>query len=211
MTTFEEELVDAYYNLKGYFTARNLSYSASKKRRGGKGRGEIDLLAVKVNNRIVEDAIHVEVGVSIKSAFPFINRSKKNVDEPSKLIKKFFISDSPYLVRQYIGKTPYRLQQISSRFDGKSAQKLHERLKELGGKNIRIIQNGDVINLKMRYEGKEKFIEIVTFQKILEDLIEIFTKKDLLKKHFQDNRLRGIQYLVKGINNSRMTAKPSQL
>ena len=46
MTTYEEDLVDVYYNLNNYFTIRNIPFSSIGKNKGGKGRGEIDILAV---------------------------------------------------------------------------------------------------------------------------------------------------------------------
>ena len=50
MTTYEEDIIDIYYNLMGYFTIKNIPFSAVEKRAGGKGRGEIDVLAIKIKN-----------------------------------------------------------------------------------------------------------------------------------------------------------------
>ncbi len=57
MTTYEEDVVDIYYNLKNFFTMKNIAFSAIEKRKGGKGRGEMDLLAIKVNKGRFDEAI----------------------------------------------------------------------------------------------------------------------------------------------------------
>ena len=76
MATFEEDVVKAYYNLNNYFTIENVPFHAKEKRTGGKGRGEIDLIAIKINkdNGRLEEAIHVEVTSSIDAKFPFISK-----------------------------------------------------------------------------------------------------------------------------------------
>ncbi|MEM4521373.1 MAG: hypothetical protein QXF23_06600 [Candidatus Bathyarchaeia archaeon] len=90
MARFEEEIVERYYNVMGYLTIKHVPYSSPIKRAGGKGRGEIDLLAVKLGDKgTVEDRIWCEISVSITSHFPFISE-KPNVNEVSKLVKKFF-------------------------------------------------------------------------------------------------------------------------
>ena len=35
MSTFEEDLVDVYYNLNNYFTIRNIPFSSVNKNKGG--------------------------------------------------------------------------------------------------------------------------------------------------------------------------------
>ena len=55
MTTFEEDVVDVYYNLNRYFTIKNIPFASIEKKRGGKGRGEIDLIAIKAEeNKIID-------------------------------------------------------------------------------------------------------------------------------------------------------------
>ena len=49
MTTFEEDVVEIYYNLNDFFTIKNIPFSAVETRKGGAGRGEIDILAKKGN------------------------------------------------------------------------------------------------------------------------------------------------------------------
>ncbi|MDH7508588.1 MAG: hypothetical protein QHH00_04225 [Methanomassiliicoccales archaeon] len=46
MIRFEEEVAERWYAIRGYLTARNVIYGAPKKSKGGKGRGEIDILAL---------------------------------------------------------------------------------------------------------------------------------------------------------------------
>jgi hypothetical protein len=71
MPKFEEEAVNCWYALRGYLTARNIVYTSPAKRPGGKGRGEIDLLALKVDAEgKPEDRVRVEVSVSITEGFP---------------------------------------------------------------------------------------------------------------------------------------------
>jgi hypothetical protein len=103
MATFEEQIVKSYYNLKNYFTLENIPFSAAEKRKGGKGRGEIDLIAIKIgrNNGKVEEAIHFEVSASIKSKFPF-KSEKQSYDEVHKLLKKSLLATSMISLKNFM-------------------------------------------------------------------------------------------------------------
>jgi len=199
MTTFEEDTVECYYNLKDYFTIKNIPFSATQKRPGGRGRGEIDLLAVEVGNGgRVNDAVHVEVNVSVSSSFPFVSK-KKDVDEVWKLLKKFFISDADAKISKLLKGLEWRCQLISSDFDSKSRERLEKRLKELGAEvrfSSKDISQG-LMKTRIQFNNKVKEIEIIPFSEILTRLKDIFKRKKLMKKSFQDSRLRAIQHLIK--------------
>ena len=199
MTTFEEDVVECYYNLKGYLTVKNVCFSAVEKRPGGKGRGEIDLLAVLIGKEgKIKDAVHIEVAVSLTSQFPFISRRNRNYDEVWRLLKKFFMSDADEKIKEYFKSSKWRSQLISSDFDSEKAfSKLSRRLKELGAEHEILTSEADKIEVRVRFNDKEKQIEIRPFSKILSELKEIFQEQNLSEKSFQDPRLRGIQYLAK--------------
>lgn len=200
MTTFEESVVECYYNLKGYFTIKNIQFSAIEKRRGGKGRGEIDLLAVKIGkNGKVDDAMRVEISVSVSSTFPFISKKRINVDEVWRLLKKFFISDADVKIKEYLKDLEWRNQLISSDFDAKTKERLKTRLEELGAKVEALTQSNGSLKLKIRFEDKVKEIEIVPFPDIWKKLRQIFKEQKLLKKNFQDQVMRGIQHFVRNL------------
>ena len=133
MTTYEEEIVDIFYNLQGYFTILNIPFSASEKRKGGKGRGEIDVLAIKISEGKVVDAVHSEVSVSLTAKFPFTAKTHPNQDESFRLIKKFFNNDSETKIKEYIGETQFRRIVISSDFDKNSVERLKKRIPGFSG------------------------------------------------------------------------------
>ena len=204
MTRFEEDAVECYYNLKGYLTIKNIQFPAVKKRPGGKGRGEIDLLAVKVGSRgKVRDAVWAEIGVSVSSRFPFISRTRPgSVDEVRKLLKKFFESDAEHKIKILLKDLKYDCRFVSSEFSSKTKDNLENRIAELGARVVSLSENRDTINIKIRFKNLEKNnierdIEIVPFSEILRRLGAIFDKEGLMTRDFQDPRLRGIQYLVK--------------
>lgn len=193
MTTYEEDVVDIYYTLNRYFTIKNISFPPTEKRPGGKGRGEIDLLAIKVgdDNRI-EDAVHVEVSVSVTDSFPFPKEATRRL-----IVYKFFETDCEPAIGEYLKNTNYRLQVITSDFDKKIREKLLKIFGGFGIKDVEIEQINDKINIAINYKNKRKTIEIIPFSKILKDVISLFDEQDLLEKNFQDIRMRGLQYLVK--------------
>lgn len=194
MTTFEEDLMEVYYNLKGYFTIKNIPFSPIKKRAGGKGRGEIDLLAVKINTNKMIDAVHIEVGVSVTSSFPFKSNTRPNLDESGKLIKKFLTNDSEHKIREYLGNSRYRCQFISSKFSSKIEERLKERLTHFGAKVIMIKRSDNKILVRINKSGKGRDIEIIPFQEILKEMASMFKDEKLKDKNFQDSRLRAIQH-----------------
>ena len=116
MTTFEEDMVDVYYNLQGYFTMKNIPFSAIEKRIGGEGRGEIDVLAVRIEDEKIKDLVHVEVGVSVTSPFPFTSTTKPKTDESLKLLRKFFRNDSEHKIKEIFGNSKFRSVIVSSEF-----------------------------------------------------------------------------------------------
>ena len=90
MARFEEEVVERWYALQGCLTAKNVGYPSPARRPGGKGRGEINLLAVRLGKGgKVEDRVLVEVSVSVTTDFPFISRSKPEYDDARRILKKF--------------------------------------------------------------------------------------------------------------------------
>lgn len=196
MTTYEEDIVDICYNLKGYFTIMNIPFSAVEKRDGGKGRGEIDVLAIRIHDNQVKEAIHIEVSVSVSSKFPSKSKTQPKTDETGKLIKKFFTNDSGHKIREIIGDTEYKRVLISSEFDSKSLDRIKERMPDFGGEILRISDKDGRINLRLKYKDKSLDIEIIPFSQVLSETKELFIKKGLAKANFQDGRYRAIQYLI---------------
>jgi len=197
MTTYEEDIADIYYNLQGYFTVMNIPFRPKEKREGGKGRGEIDLLAIKINDNKVLDAVHVEVGVSLTSAFPFVSKSRPKIDECNKIISKFFSNDSEYKIKELIGNTDFRRVMITSSFAKNCLDKLKKRIPDFGGKILEISkEESDKINLKIEHNGKILKLEIVAFPRILKETKRLFKEKGLEKKNFQDTRYRAIHYMI---------------
>jgi len=170
MATFEEQAVKSYYNLKGYFTIENISFPSKEKKKGGRNRGEIDLIAIKIdrNSGKVKEAIHIEVSPSLTENFPFI--SDNQADEVRKLLKKFFISDSDFKLKEFY-EEDYKFQFVSGRFGKDAEERLKRRLEELGAEVLDIRMEGESILVKVRYEGKTKEIRIVQFTNILKELI----------------------------------------
>jgi len=199
MTTYEEDIIDIYYNLMGYFTIKNIPFSAVEKRAGGKGRGEIDVLAIKIKNNKSVDAVHIEVGVSLTSAFPFTSRSKPEIDESNKLLKKFFKNDAEHKIRDLIGKTKCRKVTVCGKFDKKSANRLKRRIPAFDGKILNLKEKDNRIFLKLKYKEKVSDIEIIPFYIILAEVKRLFKEKGLENKNFQDPRYRAIQYLINSV------------
>jgi len=191
MATFEEDVVKAYYNLNNYFTIENVPFHAKEKRTGGKGRGEIDLIAIKINkdNGRLEEAIHVEVTASIDAKFPFISK-KGGADEVYKLLRKFFKSDADSkLAEYYSGK--YKYQFITSPFAKDVSDKLKKRLKDFKAKIIDYKMNGEAILITIKYNGKIKQIEIIPFTVILKRFIDLMQDR---KEYFSKITIRAMQW-----------------
>jgi hypothetical protein len=191
MATFEEDVVKAYYNLNNYFTIENVPFRAKEKRAGGKGKGEIDLIAIKINkdNGRLEEAIHVEVTASIDAKFPFISK-KGGADEVYKLLKKFFINDvDRKLAEYYSGK--YKYQFITSPFAKDISDKLKKRLKDFKAKIIDYKMNDEAILLTIKYNGKIKQIEIIPFTVILKRFLDLIQDR---KEYFSKITIRAMQW-----------------
>jgi hypothetical protein len=193
MAAFEEQIVKSYYNLKNYFTLENIPFSATEKRKGGKGRGEIDLIAIKIgrNNGKVEEAIHIEVSASITSKFPFKSK-KQGVDEVHKLLKKFFISVDDKLKEFYAGN--YKFQFITSVFNDDIENRLKDRLKHWGADVQSVKREGESLLVKLKYNGKLKEIKITPFTDILKELVKLTKNKT---DYFSISTVRATQWLNK--------------
>jgi len=194
MATFEEQIVKSYYNLKNYFTLENIPFSAAEKRKGGKGRGEIDLIAIKIdeNNGKVEEAIHVEVSASIKSKFPF-KSEKQSYDEVHKLLKKFFINDVDDKLKEFYAGN-YKFQFITSIFNDDIEKRLKDRLKHWGADVQSIKREGESILVKLKYNGKLKEIKITQFTDILKELVTLTKNRT---EYFSISTVRAMQWLNK--------------
>jgi hypothetical protein len=198
MATFEEQIVKSYYNLKNYFTLENIPFSAAEKRKGGKGRGEIDLIAIKIgrNNGKVEEAIHVEVSASIKSKFPF-KSEKQSYDEVHKLLKKFFISDVDDKLKEFYAGN-YKFQFITSIFNDDIENRLKDRLKHWGA-DVQSIKRekqkeGESLLVNLRYNGKLKEIKITPFTDVLKELVTLTKNRT---EYFSISTVRAMQWLNK--------------
>ena len=192
MTTFEEDLVDVYYNLNNYFTIRNIPFSSIEKNKGGKGRGEIDILAVLIKNGRFMNCSHIEVSVSVTSKFPYN-------DTPEYMIKKFFSGGAEKEITDIIGNVNYFSVFITSDFRKNAKELLCQILLEKVGVEVVSIAstgatNYNTIILEMKYQGKIKKILIQTFTHIFFQLLKKFQEKEYIYKNFQDSRLRSIQH-----------------
>jgi hypothetical protein len=210
MARFEEEIVERWYVIRGYLIVKNISYSSPAKRAGGKGRGEIDLLAVKLDGKGVKDRVRCEVSVSITQPFPFISKTRPNVDEVYRLVKKFFSKGAHFKTVEYLGSPMYRCELVSGELANNYEELLRENLPRFGAKLLNVkpdISEGRVkrVNIKVEYKPVDqdieiegvREIEIIPFQTVMQELREEFEKKDLTKKDFPDPIMRSIQYLIK--------------
>jgi len=196
MSTYEEDIADMYYNLNDYFTIMNIPFSAIEKRIGGLGSGEIDVLAVKVKNNKFLDAVHAEVSVSISEKFPFrSDKGNKGADDCYKILKKFFLSDGEYKIKEILGKTKYKRVAITSTFKKDCLEKIKERMPYWGAKVINHSQAKGKIKLKINYKSKTLDIELIPFEILLQETMRLFKSKGLIGKNFQDKRYRAINYL----------------
>lgn len=197
MSTFEEQVVKSYYNLKGYFTIENIPFRASKKTKGGKGRGEIDLIAIKINknNGRVEEAIHVEVSASITEGFPFKSNEQKS-DDVEKIINKFFTSGVDNKLKEfYDGNYEYHF--ITGFFKKDVKSKLEEILKykckHHNCKSKILDNNEESISVEISYNGKTKKI-IIPFVVIIDELLKMMKNRT---EHFLVPTLRAFQWINK--------------
>ncbi len=196
MTTFEEDMVDVYYNLRGYFTMKNIPFSAIEKRPGGKGRGEIDILAIRVTDDKIKDIVHAEVGVSVTSPFPFVSTARPGIDECNKMLRKFFRNDSEHKIREIFGGSNFRRVIVSSTFSKNAVDKLKKRIVDFGAEIKKVEEKEGEIFITIEDSGKTLEIEILPFNKIMKTLKKTFKESGLEMKNFQDPRYRMIQYMV---------------
>ncbi len=204
MARFEEEVVDRWYVIRGYLTARNITYKSPVRRPGGRGRGEIDLLAVKLGDEGVEDCVRVEVSVSVTSKFPFTSVKHPHIDEVRKLVKRFFSRGAHEKAVEYFGSREYRNQLVVGEFAKNWREKIERRLPP----NAKLIDARPTelgTEVKIEYEpddpgievGGVREIEIVRFNTVLEDLRRIFEQKGLTERDFADPFMRSIQHILK--------------
>lgn len=192
MTTFEEDLVDVYYNLNNYFTMRNIPFASVNKNKGGKGRGEIDILAILIQEGKFVNCSHIEVSVNVTTKFPY-NYT------PEYIIKKFFSGGAEKKITEIIGNVDYFSILVTSDFSKKAKDLLRKRLSEKEG--VKVVSmastgatNYNTIILKMKYQDKIKKVLIQTFTHIFFQLLKKFQEKGYIYKNFQDSRLRSIQH-----------------
>jgi len=207
---FEEDIVERWYILNGYLTARNIMYTSPRKKPGGKGRGEIDLLAVKLENGTIKDSVWCEVSVSVSAKFPFISRKRENIDDIKRLIiKKFFSKGAEDKVTEYLGGKNYRLELITSCFKENVTEILKDNLPRFNARLIRatrcnVNSSPECLEIEVEYNpsdpeievGGRKVIRIIPFQLVLNNLISMFkNREDFMKKNFTDPTMRAIQWL----------------
>jgi hypothetical protein len=199
MATYEEELVKAYYNLENYFTIENIPFKSKEKKKGGKGRGEIDLLGIKIDKDSgrVEDAICVEVSTSITDKFPF--QKDVNTCGVNKILKKFFESDIDEKLKDYYSPDKFNFIFVTSSFKKNVYEELEERLKskveefEILNKEERSSEL-DPISVRIKHNGKNKIVNIIPITWFIEELKKIMKEKT---DYFPTHVLRAIQWFEK--------------
>jgi molybdopterin converting factor small subunit len=138
-----------------------VGYRSPAKKKGGKGRGEMDLLACKLGEKgRINDCARIEVGVSVTGNFPWVDRKQVGGDDAGRLLKKFFSKGADLKAREYFGSFRYRNQTISSEFANNAKDVLKGRLEELGAKVVKIEKKESKIVAKIAYEPKDEDIEL---------------------------------------------------
>ncbi|HLD07258.1 MAG TPA: hypothetical protein VJC16_07065, partial [Candidatus Nanoarchaeia archaeon] len=132
MTTFEEDVVEIYYNLNDFFTIKNIPFSAVETRKGGAGRGEIDILAIHVKDKNFKNCSHIEASFSMTDGFPHVNSGKT-------IIRKFFSNDSEAKIKEIVGNTPYSCIMITSDFKRDTKERLKNKIIKGGGKVLNLV------------------------------------------------------------------------
>lgn len=201
--TFEEDIVERWYNARGYFTIRNIGYPSPAKRPGGKGRGEIDLLAVKMEHNKIQDKIWCEIGVSVSSKFPFISKTKNDSDEVYKLVKKFFSKGGCNVAFEHFG-SEYRCQNVTSSFANNIKDILEKRLPSFKAELIDFHKTELGAEVRIKFEpedpgikeGGVKTIELIEFPKVLDNFKRIFKEKGWMKRNFIDPTMRTFQWFL---------------
>jgi len=203
--TFEEDIVERWYNARGYFTIRNIGYPSPVKRPGGKGRGEIDLLAVKMEHNKIQDKIWCEISVSVSSKFPFISKKEDDpsADEVYRLVKKFFSKGGCNVAIEHF-ESDYRCQNVTSSFANNIKDLLEDRLPSFKAKLIDFHETELGAEVRIKFEPEDpgieesgvKTIELIEFPKVLEDFKRIFKEKGWRKKSFIDPTMRALQWFL---------------
>ncbi len=200
MTTFEEDVLECYYISLGYLTLKNHIFSASKKRDGGEGRGEIDLLAVKLNqDSEIEDVAVFEIKFSITSPYPW-------EDSVKQLIKKFIKQDIEKAIVKIVGKNvDFKFYFAVGIFNSTTKQNLIKKLnREIPGKyklddindQSKPYEKYRLLLTARNIEDEEKTaqITIINFQEMHKFILRYFKKKELYKKGYTDSRFRSIAH-----------------
>jgi hypothetical protein len=213
---FEEEVVERWYILKGYLTTRNILYQSPVKRPGGKGRSEIDLLAVKLEDNSIKERVHCEISVSITSPFPFISKKRLGVDEVRRLVKRFFSKGAELKVIEYLGTDNYKRVLVTSRFADNIKELLEGNLPRFNATLVSMNETtlGYEVEIEhspsdpeVEVKGKRK-IELVEFPTILKELKDDFKEMGLMKKDFADPIMRALQWLTWEEAKKKITDKP---
>jgi len=188
MTTYEEDIVEVYYNVKDYFTIKNISLAKKGK--------EMDLLAVQVKDGKLKEIIHVEVTVSWLK-FPI---QKENKDEIKNIKKKFLGNESEEHIKDIVGKKSLeKLKRVL--ITGEFKDDIEEKLRNEFGGDIAINKENEKISkitIRFNHNGEDIEITLKPFSEILEEIKNIFKneKKYLKRGGCQDPRYRAIQYLI---------------
>lgn len=182
---------------------RNIVYRSPVKRRGGKGRGEIDLLAVKVKGGSIKDRVRCEVSVSVTSPFPFVSK-QPNIDEVGRLVKKFFSKGAELEAAKYLGGGEHRLVLVTSKFRRQVERLLRENLPRFNANLLGVRQSPLGLEVEIEHvpldpsieaEGVRK-IELSEFPTVLRELIKIFMHNRLMERDFADPIMRTIQWMA---------------
>jgi hypothetical protein len=200
---FEEEVVERWYILNGYLTARNIPYQSPAKRPGGRGRGEIDLIAVKLEDNSIKERVRCEISVSVVSTFPFIS-DKPSVDEVGRLVKKFFSKGAELKAIEYLGANDYKCVFVTSKFSENIRELLKENLPRFNATLPGLNKTKLGLELEIEHSppdpeievGGRKRIELITFPTILSSLKDDFKAKGLMKKDFTDPIMRALQWIA---------------
>jgi hypothetical protein len=199
MATFEEELVKAYYNLEKYFTIENIPFKPKEKKKGGKGKGEIDLLGIKIDKDSgrVEDAICVEVSTSLVDHFPFSKGDEKS--GTGKILERFFEKDIDEKLKDYCPPEKFNFIFVTSPFKKNVYEELEKRLKpkveefEILNREERALEL-DPISVRIKHNGKKKRVKIIPITWFIKELKNKMKKKT---DYFPSHILRAIQWFEK--------------
>lgn len=200
MTTFEEDVIECYYNSLGYLTLKNHTFNAFKTRDGGKGRGEIDLLAVKLNkySKVFDVVVH-EIKFSITNPYPW-------GDPADQLINKFILQDIEEAIIEIVGKKcDYQLYFNVGIFNKNTRKNLLKKLNDTipGDFNFHDLNNRNkpyekykIVLRAQNNEGINKEVEIIIieFQEMLKFILKYFKETEMYKRAYTDARFRSLAH-----------------